>query len=32
VACTLLFITNIIDTNNLLKMANDRDIEEKEEK
>ena len=31
-ACILLFITNIIDTNKLLKMANDRDIEEKEQK
>jgi len=31
-ACILLLITNIIDTNKLLKMANDRDIEEKEQK
>jgi len=31
-ACALLLITNIIDTNKLLKMANDRDIEEKEQK
>jgi len=28
-ACALLFITNIIDTNKLLKMANDRDREER---
>lgn len=31
-ACTLLFITNIIDTNKLLKMADDRDIEERKQK
>ena len=31
-ACALLFITNIIDTNKLLKLANDRDIEEREQK
>jgi len=30
-ACILLFITNIIDTNKLLKMANDRDIEERKQ-
>ena len=28
-ACVLLFISNIIDTNKLLKMADDRDIEER---
>jgi len=32
IACILLLITNIIDTNKLLKMANDRDIEEKGKK
>ena len=31
-ACSLLFITNVIDTNKLLKLANDRDIEEREQK
>ena len=31
-ACALLFITNVIDTNKLLKLANDRDIEEREQK
>jgi len=31
-ACALLFITNITDTNKLLKLANDRDIEEREQK
>jgi len=31
-ACVLLFITNIIDTNKLLKMANDRDTEERKQK
>jgi phosphatidylglycerophosphate synthase len=31
-ACILLFITNVIDTNKLLKLANDRDIEEREQK
>ena len=31
-ACALLFITNIIDTNKLLKLANDRDIKEREQK
>ena len=30
-ACVLLFISNIIDTNKLLKMADDRDIEERRE-
>jgi phosphatidylglycerophosphate synthase len=31
-ACALLFITNVIDTNKLLKLANDRDIEERKQK
>jgi len=31
-ACVLLFITNIIDTNKLMKMANDRDTEERKQK
>jgi phosphatidylglycerophosphate synthase len=31
-ACVLLFVTNVIDTNKLLKMANDRDMEEREKK
>ena len=30
-ACVLLFVSNIIDTNKLLKMADDRDIEERRE-
>jgi len=29
-ACILLFITNLLDTNKLLKMADDRDKEERE--
>ena len=31
-ACVLLFITNIIDTKKLLKLANDRDIDERKKK
>ena len=31
-ACALLFITNVIDTNKLLKLASDRDIEERKQK
>ena len=31
-ACVILLVTNVIDTNKLLKSANDRDIEEREKK
>ncbi|MDD4970299.1 MAG: CDP-alcohol phosphatidyltransferase [Paludibacter sp.] len=31
IACLLLFITNILDTNKLLKLADDRDIKEREQ-